>query len=220
MVMNRLVTFGCSHTAGTGLENKEDSWTFKLASKFNISLVNKGLPGNSIKGTAHTFSEFNFKDGDMGIVMWPGYSRYTILEKAGFHMLLPNAYGFTDRNNNWVESDSSIGLANSNIFYKNFYNEYDAIKTSEMYIRYVDNLATIEGIQLIHTFADNLIPYFKDNEVDILSFIKNKYITKTFWTTYYENFKISDDDYHINKEGQSLWADFLYNELTGKKPLI
>ncbi len=38
--MNRLITFGCSLTYGSALENPNDAWPNQLASKWNLDLVN------------------------------------------------------------------------------------------------------------------------------------------------------------------------------------
>ena len=215
--MKRLVTFGCSHTSGVGLKSKKDGWPYKLASKFNIPLVNKGLAGNSIKGTTHTLSEFNFQPEDLAIVMWPSYARHTVLQKDRMQMIMPNSFGVTTKDNGWIDYNADENT--SDLYYKHFYNEYDAIKTGEIYIRYVDSLATIGNFKLIHTFSDTLPTYFEKTS-DILSFIKQPYLVKPFWRSFYESFPIPDDYGHINKEGQSLWADILYGEITGKKPLI
>ena len=73
--MDRLIAFGCSDTFGTGLEHPSHGWPAILAEEFNLNLINKAIPGSSVKRTTFTIQEFEFAPNDQVVILWPFYTR-------------------------------------------------------------------------------------------------------------------------------------------------
>ena len=83
--MSRLVTFGCSLTYGSALENPNDAWPKQLASKWNLDLVNMGISGISTKRIWWEIINFEFEKTDTVIVLWTHMDRWGILKEDGDH---------------------------------------------------------------------------------------------------------------------------------------
>lgn len=78
--MNRLVTFGCSLTYGSALDDPKDSWPSQLATKWNMGLVNMGIPGASAKRIWWEIMNFDFHKSDVVVVLWTHMDRWCILQ--------------------------------------------------------------------------------------------------------------------------------------------
>lgn len=89
--MSRLITFGCSYTYGTGLidcqstkifsfsrRNSKPSnmgWAAQLNKKLGTSLINKSFPGSSNFEILYEVLQFDYKQGDIVVIMWSHYLR-------------------------------------------------------------------------------------------------------------------------------------------------
>jgi len=81
---NRLVTFGCSFTYGEGLPNcnvgnnhhgysltpSDHAWPSILSRLTNMDLANNAKPGSSNLEILYHILNFNFRPGDVVVVMW------------------------------------------------------------------------------------------------------------------------------------------------------
>ena len=69
--MSRLVTFGCSHTRGEGVDDPyTESWPAHLGKSLGMEVVNKGEDGASNKFIQHEVYEFNFQPDDTVAILW------------------------------------------------------------------------------------------------------------------------------------------------------
>ena len=84
--MTRLVTFGCSLTYGTALEDPNDAWPNQLSSKWNLELVNMGISGASTKRIWWEIVNFNFQKTDIVFVLWTHMDRWCILKEDNNHI--------------------------------------------------------------------------------------------------------------------------------------
>ena len=90
----RLITFGCSYTYGTGLEDcftpplgsgpipSKFAWPQLVANDLNMDCVNMSSPGSSNKEILNTLLNFKFDSSDVVIVMWTFLERWCILKDS------------------------------------------------------------------------------------------------------------------------------------------
>jgi len=68
--MDRLVTFGCSFTYGTALEEQTDAWPYVAGKTLSKEVINKAVPGSSNLRILCEVLKFDFKDNDVVVIMW------------------------------------------------------------------------------------------------------------------------------------------------------
>lgn len=69
--MSRLITFGCSWTAGRGLSNPlAESWTAVLGNMLKLESVNNGLAGASNLEILYNILNFDFSSSDIVVILW------------------------------------------------------------------------------------------------------------------------------------------------------
>jgi hypothetical protein len=209
--MNRLVAFGCSHTAGSGLEFKEQSWTHVLSEKLGLSLVNNTIPGNSIKSIAYAFNNFKFQPNDTVIIGWTVDSRYSVIYEDTIINILPDCTILVDKVGGEIRIDTEELKELSPIYYRNYHDNYDSKASAELFIKFTDYHSTINNINLIHTFNDNKPQLFK---------LQNKVIDKPFYSTYRGKLPFSPDGTHLGPEANVQWAEYLYSKITDTTVLI
>ena len=107
--MNRLVTFGCSHTYGHCLSSRDLSWPNKLAELLNLECVNLGEEGASNKKIWYNIINFDFNLDDLIVIQWTYPERWCVLDKKHSEPIGP-----------WIDSDES------NAYYKYLFNRYDS----------------------------------------------------------------------------------------------
>ena len=142
--MSRLVTFGCSHTYGIGLQDpSKEAWPNVLGKLLEKEkTVNKGNPGASIKEIAHTAFNFKFLPTDTVVVLWTHLNRYCITGKVGCVRLNP-----------WFVDKDPL----SDYYYKNFHTEYDDLFQSKSYILTTEYLISKKVDRVYHTFSDQTV---------------------------------------------------------------
>ena len=208
--MNRLVTFGCSHTAGSGLEFKEQSWTHVLSEKLGLSLVNTAIHGNSIKSICYTFNNFKFQPNDTVIICWAVASRYSVIYEDNILNILPNCTLLVNKSGNVLHNNTKV-LQKHIQYYQHYYDKYDSKASAEIFIKFTDYYSKLNNINLIHTFNDDNTKLFE---------LQNKVIDKPFYSTYFKNSPLSPDGVHVGKEANVDWAEYLYSKIRGGTVLI
>ena len=69
--MSRLITFGCSHTYGQALKDREtQAWPYLVADKLNLECINQGRMGASITYMYYKLMNFDFQEGDKVVCLW------------------------------------------------------------------------------------------------------------------------------------------------------
>lgn len=95
--MNRLITFGCSHTYGVGLEDCQDTviggikipaskpsnkgWPRMVADALGLELVNMAWPAASNIEILYNILTFDFCESDTIVIMWSHYARDMVFDE-------------------------------------------------------------------------------------------------------------------------------------------
>ena len=132
--MNRLVTFGCSLTYGTALENPRDSWPMQLATKWNLGLVNMGKPGSSAKRIWWDILNFKFMKTDTVVVMWTHMDRWCVLKDDDNHIewdIPGKIHFYKDR-----KPKSVLSTKTAEAYYKYLHDDFDMLTQYLCYINH------------------------------------------------------------------------------------
>lgn len=119
----RIITFGCSHTAGEGLSDYKDDhspelcWPQQLARILDVECVNLGRGGSSNKAIWHTAmnSIDTIQKDDVVVVLWSHLNRWHI-----YHH--PNTRGIEILP---VYFDNKNSL--SRMYFEHFFSHYDTV---------------------------------------------------------------------------------------------
>lgn len=165
---NRLITFGCSFTFGTGLPDcKEGSatpsnqgWPAILSKKLNLDLVNVSASGASNFEILHNIINFDFQSSDTVIIMWTYFAR-DLYFRSLFSKIWP-----IDRLSPGSTSNSIIdNLLDTKVivgrkWIENMNEKTFALKTWA-HIHHADLYLTSKGIKYIHfpALPDDLLKY-------------------------------------------------------------
>ena len=154
--MSRLITFGCSHTRGEGVDDPStESWPAYLAKNLELECVNLGKDGISNKFIQHTVHTFDFQPDDVVVILWTYPVRYDIFKSP-------------------TESISMLPMTNgklNNLWYQNFYTDYNASFESKVIIHQVnsylqDKYITVHNLVINKTFT-NLLELIDFNHISI-----------------------------------------------------
>ena len=187
--MNRLITFGCSHTEGSSLpQSNEQVWGKIVSKHLGLEFVNEGIYRSSNKLIAHQIRNFNFLPTDTVVVLWSYTLRHTKLEsKYSFEHFTPN-------------NEKRINKT----YYKYFYSDYDSEFTSKVYINYILHYLLSSGIKF----------YFAGITHDTLNNLTdiNDYNLPIDFEYYQTRYKISTLDKHLGVLGNVIYG----NDMTEK----
>lgn len=190
--MNRLITFGCSHTKGSNPNSNLQVWGKTVSDHLSLELVNKGIHRASNKLIAHQIRNFNFLPSDTLIVLWSYTVRHAKLEsKDSFEHFTPN-------------NEKSINKT----YYKYFYSDYDSEFTSKVYINYI--LYYLLTLKIKFYFAR--ITY---NTINNLTDI-NDYNLPVDFEPFQERYKISRLNKHLNATGNVLYGNSITEKILEK----
>ena len=201
--MNRLITFGCSLTYGSALENPNDAWPNQLASKWNLDLVNMGISGISTKRIWWEIINFDFKKTDTVVILWTHMDRWCVLKNDGEHVQWDIPGKFKDYPNRKPEPVLSKKTAEA--YYKYLHDDFDMLT---QYLCYV-NQAHEHMIPLVkqqyHIRADvdykTVLPFNRVNFLPIdFQYAQN-------------NFPLATDDCHPGKEGYAWFVEQINNTI-------
>ena len=182
--MNRLITFGCSHTFGAGVPDPDQQvWGKIVSNHLKLEFVNEGIRGSSNKLIAHQVRNFNFIPSDTVIILWSYLPRYGKLEDR-----------YTYENFNPAKNTEI-----SNTFYKHFYSDYDSKFTNKVFINYT--LHYLLSLKIKFYFAG--ITYDTINSLTDI----NDYNLPIDFTQYQERYKMSAIDKHLNVTGNLLYGN-------------
>lgn len=148
--MSRLVAFGCSHTAGTGLSDLAEgdyygvsklSWPYRCGAYLDIPAVNMARAGADNAHIANRIRMFEFDPDDTVVVMWTHYQRVCQLTPDGH---------FTKTLN--IPNDFSVKSREA-IYYTEYYAEYDAQLRTSLIIFAADAMIKKHTNRVIHVAA-------------------------------------------------------------------
>lgn len=164
--MNRLITFGCSHTRGEGVDDPStESWPAYLAKNLELECVNLGKDGISNKFIQHAVHTFDFRPDDVVVILWTYPVRYDIFKSpTEFLNMIPMKKG--ELNNVW---------------YENFHTDYNAFFESKVTIHQVnsylqDKYITVYNLVINKNLYLNLLELIDFNHISVYfnNFLNNK----------------------------------------------
>ena len=192
MNYNRIISFGCSHVEGDGLDSQLEVYSNVLANKMNMSHVNCGQSGASNKSILYNILNFDYRVTDIVVILWTHAERTTFFHQPGWFTLL---------NPNWDPQDKKIKFIKK--YYKTYYNEYHHDVESTHSIHHGDLFLKQKNIKAYHLlqrpFENYNNNYFKD--------IK---ICNVFFSEIRHNYPKANDNFHMGKEGHAALADCVY----------
>lgn len=182
--MKRLITFGCSHTRGEGVEIPEkQSWPAYLSSYMNLELVNLGVDGASNRYIQHSINTFEFKPDDTVVILWTYPDRYHIFSSK--HHI---RRGIAPTNS----------FKESVLWYKHFHTTYNAKFDNQTIVHQANSLLKEKNITTYNIPVDLNYSYYFD-------LIKKQYIEISF-THYLESYPKGIDDKHMGFHGNHMFA--------------
>lgn len=127
--MNRIITFGCSLTYGHGLSDcfipphdpghqpSKLGWPYLIAESLNKKCINLSNPGSSNKRIWNSIVNFDYEESDIVFILWTSEVRTSIIHKN--HI-------------------SDIGPWNNEFYYKDMFDENDALLMSKLYVNHAN----------------------------------------------------------------------------------
>ncbi len=188
--MNRLVTFGCSLTYGSALENSKDSWPGQLATKWNLDLVNKGTAGSSTKRIWWDILNFKFAKTDTVVILWTHMDRWCVLKDDDNHIEwdIPGKIHFYEKRkprNDLVETKTAEA------YYKYLHDDFDMLTQYLCYVNHASSYLQNQVKSQYHVRASQPDKTLTFNRVNFLP-IDFQEIR--------ENYPTATDDHHPGKE--------------------
>jgi len=127
------ISFGCSHTLGTGL-HIEDTYSYVLASQLGMDYLNFGMGGagqNIVWGNSTRWLQLQTKRPEFVILQWPEAERLTIHTDNRINLFLPSWHGAPDtktsernmylymlESEDYLYSQASMYFNNTNLLWK------------------------------------------------------------------------------------------------------
>jgi hypothetical protein len=102
------ISFGCSHTLGTGL-HVEDTYSYQLAQELDLQYLNFGMGGagqNVVWGNSTKWLSAKKPKPEFVILQWPEVERLTIYTDHRINLFLPSWHG----DNNTKKSERNMYL--------------------------------------------------------------------------------------------------------------
>jgi hypothetical protein len=202
-IVNRLVTFGCSHTYGMGLKDCYNritkfagdepsmyAWPQLLANKLHLECVNCSRPGNSCKGIWNDIVSENLTSADIVIVMWTHASRWCIIrddeiEDIAFYMDSPT----------------------SNTYYKTYYDKQDANIDLNLRMSHVSMYLNSKDIKNYHAvYKDTDFQRIEFNTANIIDTVPSLNNLKL-------KYPKGSDNKHPGEQAHAEFADNLFEKL-------
>jgi len=205
--MNRLVTFGCSLTYGSALENPNDAWPNQLAAKWNLDLVNMGISGSSTKRIWWEIVNFDFEKTDTVAILWTHMDRWCVLKNDGDHLEwdIPGKFkDYSDR-----KPEPALSRTTAEAYYKYLHDDFDMLTQYLCYVNQAYEHMKPLVKQQYHMRAsqqDITLPF---NRVNFLP-IDFQYAQT--------NFPLATDNCHPGKEGYTWFVEQI-NSIINKESI-
>lgn len=216
--ISHLVVNGCSFVYGQGLETPEvEAWPALLAKKLNVPVVNLATKGSGCDGIYRRTIEYFYKNLSTNskpfyIISWsaatrreeflaingrnPEFNDYCVL-----HVLRPT---------NNLERELSYQFSS-----------YETVKAAE-------KRKYNYWISILNLLQNHNVPYFMNDSIpsdfSMINYLKNEY-GQIYDSCIHDKYKIHNHEHllngnywlpcgHINKEGNQILAEYMYNEFT------
>ena len=188
--MSRLVTFGCSHTEGEGVENPlEHSWPAFLGKKLGMDVINLSIGGSSNRMIQHKVFNFDFESDDKVIILWTYPDRYHFFSDQTTH---------TGDISHWHKTNIS------KFWYKYFHTPYNEKFDNQTIVHqvnsYLDDLNMVHYNLVVHPDFNYYFNLYKRNFININ------------FPNYFKIYPIGLND-HLGVEGNKQYAQEIYSYL-------
>ena len=196
----RLLTFGCSHTFGHGLEDcinfknnhpldnpSKFAWPQLLGNSLNIETQNLSYPGSSAKQILHTVLNTKIYNTDIVIVLWPHHHRVCFYEDADNYLRLGP----------WMD--------NAKYYYDNYYFEYDSVFEYFQKINLCNYFLKSKTNSCYHFIFENIDTDFKWITADIKTI---------YFSEIRQQYPLALDNLHSGPEAHKSFASKIYLEIT------
>ena len=194
--MSRIVSFGCSHTYGHGLDDclidlkypgphpSQYAWPSLIEKSLNLEVVNKGEPGASNLQILYNILNFEFKNTDIVIVLWSYFGRDCIFnETNNLTKILPSG-----------KTLSSVYL--KNLFYK-IHTPFDLMTKTLLHMHHAENYFRASKIRYLGFCVEDT--YIKFN---VPSYLKiNNFYDISYQETV-NSYERAKDNVHPGVEAQ------------------
>lgn len=194
----KLITFGCSLTAGYGLDDvginpkvcSQFSWPIKLGKLLDCDVDNQGSNGASNKEIQWNVLNYNFHRSDIVVILWSHKDRWCIINEKPQQV------------NAWNKDKTS------KMFFKFLHTDTDMSIDLHTRIQSVDMFLSKKNIKSFHAYAD--IDYKKNyNWFDIKTLnVDMGEIRRTYPKAKY--------DHHPGIEAHDVFATEVYKEIRNK----
>ena len=189
MDRDRIISFGCSHVEGDGLDSQLQVYSNLLANKMDMSHVNCGQSGASNKSILYNILNFDYRVSDIVVILWTHAERTTFFNKNNVPTLL-NPYW--DKNSKFIKK-----------YYKTYYNEYHHDIESTHSIHHADMFLKQKNIKAYHILQRPFEHYNNNYFIDIK-------ICNVFFSEIRRIYPRANDNSHMGKEGHAALADCVY----------
>lgn len=213
--MNKIIAYGCSFTHGDGVD-QDKSWPQHLSKLFGVEVINRGISGGSNKASVNRLFEDITQSAytDTFVVFsWTGIQRTTF---------------YSEQRNQWVpcligHESPDPELANmTKLYYKYFYNDYEALYNYFVQILSVQSFLKSRDLEyfFINAFKEDFVFYDDDTFGAFRASIdQGRYVLGYDNNIYNEvcikrNLKASDG-FHPSEKGHEYIAKEIYKFYKG-----
>ena len=214
----RLVTFGCSNTAGEGLDDAITTgnpgqpdrpsmfaWPQLLADQMNLENINMAQGGSSNKQITWTIQNFDFQKDDVVVIMWSMPNRWCLITDNRNTDNLPKL----NKIGPWkVRKKIKFAKTTSDYYYKHLYNEFDSLVDTYTRIDYVSNMLNNLSIKNFHAMCrDDHLAITKEK---ILNWQTTKFLETTIHNSTVD---VAADHEHPGYASHRLIAEKIHKEI-------
>ena len=209
--MDRLITFGCSHTYGQALKEREtQAWPYIVADKLNLECINEGQMGASITMMYHKLMNFDYQQGDKVICLWSYPNRRHFYEsKEEFKDVLPFQATHPEKT---TEEKHLRAAAYYDLIFTKYGNRFE----NRMMIHHSYNYLKSLGVKSYHTYVLN----YEDPSLYFESRAGRVPYLKANWNNTWYNGDRGDDNSHGGVGVHKLFAKQILDEIGGVSRLI
>jgi hypothetical protein len=157
---NRLITFGCSYTFGTGLPDCIETsipsnlgWPAILGKLMDRTVVNVSAGGASNFEILYNILNFKFDEQDTVVIMWTHYSRDTFFRKLFSKRWPIDRISGWSAGNNFIRIVTDPNVMIGNKWIENM-NDKTFIIKSWAYMHHADLYLKSKNIKYLHTPVD------------------------------------------------------------------
>ena len=209
--MSRLITFGCSHTYGQGLEDREtQAWPYLVADKLNLECINQGRMGASITLMYYLLMSFDYQEGDKVICLWSYPNRRHFLKSESESIdILPFQATQPERT---TEEKHLRAVAYYDLIFAEYGNRFE----NRMMINHSYNYLKSKGVKSYHTYVLN----YEDPSLYFESRAGKVPYLKVNWHRAWANGDRTEDTFHGGVEVHKNFAKQIVEEISGVSRLI